>query len=460
MNRFNPKQVALWSGGVWQATKMPESITGFCFDARKIKADECFVALSCGARDGHEFVQQALDNGAGSLLLERPQAVELPQLMVNDSLIAMGAIASGVRGQFSGTVVGITGSCGKTSTKEMLRLLLGKTQTHATPGNWNNLIGVPMTLFGLDNDLHRSAVIEAGINQPGEMSALGSIIQADLTIVTNIGPAHLELLGSLENIAAEKSFLTAKSKADAPVALPLGAAGYPAFYEYADRAIVLAAEDEVIDMTPMHIVRYDLEISGADFSKLLLRDGNTVQHFEIASLSRGICANAALAILAARYCGISDSDIKERLLEWSPALKRGRVEKCGKQTFYVDCYNANPASMVDAFAAFSRSISSEEPRCYVVGTMNELGENSADMHRETGSKIELRAGDKLFLVGPESLTRAFAEGTIKNGTNSGQIELVADVEMIKSTVANFSGNIFLKGSRSHQLEKILPEEIA
>ena len=370
MSQFKPEQIALWSDGTWKNAEMPGLIAGFCFDARRVKPGECFVALSCGVRDGHEFVRQALDNGAGSLLLERPQTVALPQLVVNNSLAAMGAIASTVRRQFSGPVVGITGSCGKTSTKDILRILLGEAQTHGTPGNWNNLIGVPMTLFDLDNDQHDFAVIEAGINQPGEMSALGSMIEADLAIITNIGPAHLELLGSLENIATEKSLLAANSKADAPVVMPGSVAQYPDFLKYANRAIIIAETDEAVDINPGHMVRYRLKVSGSGSSIVSLRDGATVQEFEIASPSQGICANAALAITAARYFGISDADIKKRLSVWSPASNRGRMEKCGHQTFYIDCYNANPASMVDAIAAFCRSTPFDEPRCYVLGTMN------------------------------------------------------------------------------------------
>ena len=459
MNQFNPKQVASWSNGVWQDAEVRELIAGFCFDARLIKPDECFVALSCGVRDGHEFVRQALDNGAGSLLLERSQAVALPQLVVNDSLIALGAIASGVRRQFSGPVVGITGSCGKTSTKEMVRMLLGETQTHATPGNWNNRIGVPMTLFGLDKNQHKFAVIEAGINQPGEMSVLGSIIEADLVVITNIGPAHLELLGSLENIAAEKSLLVAHSTADAPVVLPYSAAGYPAFSDYLERAIVIAGTEESVEMRSKHVVRYSLEVSGASSSILSLYDGATVQDFEVASPSQGICTNAALAITAARRFGVSDADIKKRLSAWSPASKRGRIEKRDKQTFYIDCYNANPASMGDALSAFCRSTPADQPCCYVIGTMNELGENSASMHRETGRKLELRRNDRVFFVGPETLTQAYTEGAAEMGMDPDKMESVTDAETIKSVVANFSGSIFLKGSRSHQLEKILPEAI-
>lgn len=459
MDQFKPEKIAACTNGVWQDAKTPDLIAGFCFDARIIKPGECFVALSGGARDGHEFVQQALENGAGSLLLERSQTVSLPQLIVEDSLAAMGAIASDVRRQFSGPVNGITGSCGKTSTKEMLRILLGEEQTHATPGNWNNLIGVPMTLFGLDKNQHAFAVIEAGINQPDEMSALGSIIVADLAIITNIGPAHLEMLGSVENVALEKSQLVKHSKADAPVVLPNSAFAYPAFSEYADRAIVLAEEGEAIHGKPRKVVRYVPEVSGSGSSKLSVREGAAGHEFEIASPSKGICTNAALAVTAARHWGVSDADIAKRLRTWSPASKRGRVGKHGSQTFYIDCYNANPSSMSDALAAFYRAMPSDQPRCYVMGTMNELGDNAVDMHRDIGRQIELRTSDRVLFVGPEPMTQAYADGAVEAGADAKKIESVTDAKAIQSIVANFSGNIFLKGSRSHQLEKILPEEL-
>jgi UDP-N-acetylmuramoyl-tripeptide--D-alanyl-D-alanine ligase len=183
MQQFDPVDLAAWTLGTWHEARRPDAISGFCFDARQLKPGECFVALSGGARDGHDFVAQAIELGASAFLVEHLQATDLPQLIVEDSLLAMGAIAGAVRRRFQNPVVGITGSCGKTSTKEMLRAVLGDACTHATAGNWNNRIGVPMTLFGLDAEKHDFAVIEAGINQPGEMIELGEMIQADLTII-------------------------------------------------------------------------------------------------------------------------------------------------------------------------------------------------------------------------------------------------------------------------------------
>ena len=152
MTRFDPKELKAWSNGIWLEGTEPRSVSGFCFDARRIRAGECFVALSGGERDGHDFVAQAVAGGASALLVEHPQNAPIPQLVVDDSLVAMGMIAANVRAKFTQPVIGITGSCGKTSTKEMLRVILDEARTHATAGNWNNRIGVPMTLFGLDED--------------------------------------------------------------------------------------------------------------------------------------------------------------------------------------------------------------------------------------------------------------------------------------------------------------------
>jgi UDP-N-acetylmuramoyl-tripeptide--D-alanyl-D-alanine ligase len=380
----------------------------------------------------------------------------LPQLVVADSLVAMGAIGAGLRKAFSNPVVGITGSCGKTSTKEMLRVLLGEKRTHATAGNWNNRIGVPMTLFGLDAYRHDFAVIEAGINQPEEMAALGSIIEADLAIITTIASAHLELLGSLERVAVEKSELVLRSRANAPVVLPNSVFQYPAFSRCAERAMVLAAEGEQVSPQPKRVIRYRLDVVGAGQSTLQLRDGATDERFQIASPSEGICLNAALAIVAARELGTSDAVIRDRLAAWEPSSTRGRIVTQDAQTFYIDCYNANPASMRDAIAAFGRAMPTEQARCYVLGAMNELGADAVALHREIGSQLGLRSEDRALFVGPDALTQAYYDGAMEAGFHSAQLTRAAEVENIKSVVADFDGALFLKGSRSYALEKLLP----
>ncbi len=457
MTRFDPQDLAAWSSGLWYAGRLPGEITGFCFDARQLKPGECFVALSGGARDGHDFVAQAAELGAGALLVEHPQTLSLPQLIVENSLDATGAIAAGVRRGFDAPVVGITGSCGKTSTKEMLRVLLGESRTHATAGNWNNRIGVPMTLFGLDSGQHAFAVIEAGINQPDEMAALGSMIDADLTVVTNIASAHLELLESVENVAAEKAQLALRAKPGSPVVLPSAAFRHAAFAALADRALVLAAEGERFSPEPQRVIHYRLDLSGAESSVLYLSDASEVS-FQVASPSAGICVNAALAIIAARELGVRDAEIRARIEAWRPSSTRGRIAQQGAQTFYIDCYNANPASMTDALAAFRRAMSSDQPRCYVLGAMNELGPAAVELHRDIGRQLQLRPGDRAIFVGPDALAGAYYAGALEAGVDAAQLQVVADVEKIKSIVADFAGALFLKGSRAYALEKLLPRE--
>lgn len=353
-------------------------------------------------------------------------------------------------------VIGITGSCGKTSTKEMLRLLLGEASTHATSGNWNNRIGVPMTLFDLDPPQHDFAVIEAGINQPGEMAMLGQMIHADLSILTNIGPAHLELLGSLDGIAEEKSKLASCAKPDAPLVLPLAALQYSPYAKMAKRCIALRFGEAEVPDGLGELVDCSIESSRDGTAYRLLIDGD---RYEVMSSSLGIAQNAALAIVAARRLGISSGLSAKRIAEWSPESTRGRIVSLDSAYFYIDCYNANPASMADAIKAFQKTAPADLPRCYVLGAMNELGVSSADYHLTVGAGLALRPQDMAVFVGPQGLTEAYLCGAKKSGAEQNQIECVQNTKEAESIVAEFKGALFLKGSRSYQLESLLSESI-
>ena len=446
MDKFSPTDLANWTGGAWRDSRVAEGIGGFCFDARNLCKGDCFVALTHGNRDGHEFVGQAMAQGASAALVERPLDLSIPQLQVRDTLLAMEAIACAVRQRFDGSVVGITGSCGKTSTKEMLRLLLGDRCCHATAGNWNNRVGVPMTLYGLGAQDY--AVIETGINEPDEMVHLGRMIAANLVLVTNVGAAHLEKLQSLERIAAEKSELMGQASPDARLLLPAATFKFAAFQRFASQAIVLAEVEETVDgPEPREVVRYERTSEG-------IRILGT--NFTVHSASAGIRCNAALAILAAQQLGIGIEDIRERLGLWEPEASRGRVVAGSGQTFYIDCYNANPDSMLDALAAFQRSVPVSQSRGYVLGAMNELGDTAVDLHRKVGQAIQLREEDRVWLVGPESLTAAYCDGL---PVVDRRVLAVDSIEKIKSEVAEFHGALFLKGSRSYALEQLLPNTL-
>jgi UDP-N-acetylmuramoyl-tripeptide--D-alanyl-D-alanine ligase len=455
MTSFDPREIANWTGGSWLGSLCGE-IKGFCFDARRIQSGECFVALSGGSRDGHDFVGQAEAGGATALMVERQVDSSLPQLMVADCLLALGKLGAGVRAGYTKPVVGITGSCGKTSTKEMLRLLLGEDECHATAGNWNNRIGVPMTLLGLEPKSHNFAVIEAGINQPQEMQLLGEMIRADLTILTNIGPAHLELLGSLENIAVEKSQVACEGVMDSPIILPAEALMYPAFAELSERAVVLLPQGASEPALPLRdLIHYGVEASDCGQSHLLQVSG---QSYQIQCASRGMAVNAALAITAALRLGVSSKEIRPRIEAWRPGSDRGRFEILGFQAFYVDCYNANPASMKDALQAFIRIVPKNTAKLFVLGAMNELGDFAEEAHQQTGQRLKLGPRDLAYFIGPDPLTAAYRKGALANFAQEKQVRCVDNTEGLKSIVADFEGAIFLKGSRSYCLEQLLPDK--
>jgi UDP-N-acetylmuramoyl-tripeptide--D-alanyl-D-alanine ligase len=309
-----------------------------------------------------------------------------------------------------------------------------------------------MTLFGLDQSQQDFAVIEAGISQPGEMRQLSEMIQADLNVLTNIGAAHLELLGSLDNIAAEKSLLAQHATADSSIILPADALRYPAYAKLAERAIIILPEGAPAPKLPVRqIVRYQIV-------------GQTVsiegQSYKIASPSRGIATNAVLAIVAAKQLGIAEGDIRERIEAWRPSGHRGCIETLAAQTFYIDCYNANPTSMADALEAFARSAPQDVAHYFILGAMNELGTTAASQHEAIGRMLPLRPQDRVVFIGPSELTQCYEVGAIAAGASAAQILSTEKIEKIKSTVVEFEGAIFLKGSRSYQLEQLLPKEIS
>jgi len=456
---FDPQALARWTDGHWTIEPRGEA-SGFAFDARRIRPGEVFFALPGSARDGHDFVGQAKQAGALGAIVERTVPVDIPQLVVADSLEAMAAIAAPHRRAFSAPVVGITGSSGKTSTKEMLLRILGPDRAHGTAGNWNNLIGVPMTLFGLDPRTHEFAVVEAGINRRGEMAKLGAMIAADLTILTQIGPAHLEELGSLEGVAREKAELARAAVPDSPVVLPAEALHYAPFAAMAGRAVAVAGPGGIPSRAPAALVRRTVRPAEPGWAVLTIEGDCLGGEFRLRSRSAGMASNAALAAVAAARLGVDADRIRRGLEAWLPEGSRGGIVREGGRTFYIDCYNANPSSMRDALTAFAASMPEEAARCYVLGAMNELGPEAARWHREVAAALPPRSGDRVCFVGPANMTEAYAEGAREAGWSAGAIERAEAADSLESLVAAFDGVIFLKGSRSFALERLVPSASA
>lgn len=438
---FTPEFIATAASGRW--TRPPGGaapVTGFTIDSRQLAPGQCFVALKTDKRDGHHFLPAAHAAGAAAAIVSAPDlSLSLPQLVVADPLVAFQQIAAAHRRAFSGPVVGVSGSAGKTSTKELLALLLSEApgDVLATEGNLNNHLGVPLTLLRLDPAKHRRAVIEAGIGGPGEMTTLAAMIEPDLAIITLVGPAHLEALGSLDGVAREKAQLPAGARPGARKLFPASCLAFSAFSELSTPALAL-------DPRVVH---------GADETRVAFVLDGLEHSFECRRVSDGMASNVALALAAALSLGVSPAAAQARLADWRPAALRGELRRDERgRWLYVDCYNANPASMHDALSVFAAVAPAGQPRLYVIGGMEELGAESVSYHRKFGAALAaaLRPGDAAVVLAAPASAEAIVSGAAHPA-----IAAVTDLETLRSRFEAFDGAVFMKGSRRYRLESVL-----
>jgi UDP-N-acetylmuramoyl-tripeptide--D-alanyl-D-alanine ligase len=424
-------------------------VAGFGIDTRALRAGEMFVAVRTERRDGHDFLAAPRAGGAAGALVGRPVADPLPQLVVADPLIALRRVAARARAAFPGVVIGITGSVGKTSTKELLAALLGA-EAFATEANLNT-IGVPLMLLRADPARHRYAVIEAGMSLPGELGVSAEVLRPDIAIVTAVAPVHLEGVGSLAGIAREKAALVGALAPGGQAVLPVALLAWPDFAAYADRSVAVAFGDEPLPaVAPARLVRAAFGVA-ADGGRTLVLDGET---FPLGPLSDGLARNAALAVVAAQLAGRTSAELIAALAAWAPPAGRGSVHVDGARTFTVDCYNSSPASLLDAAQAFDRrSRASAEPRLFVLGGMAELGPTSARLHRDCGAQLPLRPDDRVVVFGGDAA--AFLQGVAHPEAGF----VAATIEEAAARVAAHRGHVFLKGSRSFALERCLPPNL-
>ncbi len=460
MLRFDPDNLAQWGKGRWEI-RPQEQISGFSIDTRNLGHGELFIAIK-DKRDGHEFMQQAKNAGAAGALVSRwVSEVDFPQLKTADSLFSLQEIARNYRNQFNGAVVGVTGSCGKTSTKEILKILLGEDHTLSTRGNLNNHLGVPLTLLEIDPEIHRYAVVEAGINQPGEMEQLANMINPDYAIVTLVGESHLEGLGSVQKVAEEKAKIFNAPGNDAKIFFPQGCLAFSPFKEKSMAGrdyVVLKAGDasgqKIGEKEAYFDFRTETKTNGGPSTLRLWRHGSPFISISMPFISWGMASNMALAVLVANDMGVNEQDLFERLPQYRPSTLRGKTLQGRGNTYYVDCYNANPNSMMDSIQFFTNSNQSKN-KLYVLGGMDELGEKGEELHRKVGKSLKLGNGDLVILIGRKA--RWMAEGILESQAVESQVIVIEEKESAVPIVEDFQGAIFFKGSRSHQLESLVPE---
>jgi UDP-N-acetylmuramoyl-tripeptide--D-alanyl-D-alanine ligase len=455
MPSFDPDDLATWTGGRWSGRPASAPI-GFSIDSRRVSPGQAFVALRTERRDGHDFLRSALDAGASSAIVSRADpGVALAQLVVRDPLSALQSVAREHRGKFRGMVAGITGSAGKTSTKELLATILGGEagDVLSTEGNLNNQIGVALTLTRIDPARHRYAVIEAGISAPDEMRTLAAMIEPDLVIVTLVGPAHLADLGSLERVAEEKAALAGPMRKGGVCIFPVSCEEYPAFRSIGRaRSLVVEPSPKLGgDWHSEGRARFSVDQSAGATTVTVSIGPPPPITAALPRVTDGMAQNAALAVCAAIQLGVDRKQVAARLLSWRPPHLRGEWTISEGRRLYLDCYNANPVSMADALATFSAVAPREEPRLFVIGSMEELGSGAARYHVELGRSLALRENDHLVAIG--ALGGAVRQGAMDAGADSRQIQVADSIDPLAAAVAAFHGSVFVKGSRKHGLER-------
>lgn len=388
--------------------------SGISTDSRAIAGGELYVAIVGERFDGHDFVADALARGASAAVVSRhsPGAPDARLYPVDDTLVALGALAAHRRRALAAPVVAITGSSGKTTTKEMAAAALGATRrVHATAGNLNNRIGMPLTLLSAPSDAE-AIVLELGTNEPGEIRALAQVATPDIGVVTTVGESHLEKLGSVEGVLDEKLDLLRNLAeggrclvGDQPEALVERARALcpgvrvAGWSERADPD--LRPGEAGVDV----FGSYEFQWRGCRISAPMA--------------GRHAVSNALIALAIADLLGVEPADAARGLAGFRPGSMRGEVRSVGGLTVIVDCYNANPQSVRASLDVLEEQGSAAR-RVAVLGTMLELGETSEALHREVlrdalARDIDLIVATGVFGVVAQKLTERDPERLIYAG---------------------------------------------
>ena len=450
---MNPEilQKILESEMVSESFEAIPEFTGLSIDSRTIEPGNIFFAIIGDKNDGHDYIDGAFRQGASAAIVSRSRLDRFtkgkigPLFVVDDTHEALLDLAGYIRRRSDARFAAITGSNGKTTTKEMLYAIANVNhQAFRTPGNLNNLFGLPISLGKMPEV--EFAIFELGISIPGEMTRLSAIIKPELAVITNIGPAHLETLKTIDNVIKAKFELIDR--------LPVGA------------AVVLNADDPHI---MAEAARRNLDFVGFGINHDCdFRAGNINSHGEkgtsfevnghpvtLPTFGGVNVYNALAAIAAASTWGCSPEEWRTGLAAFRPVEMRLSLEHEAGLHFLVDCYNANPESVkaalecLNTFEVSGRTIA-------VLGDMLELGEESARLHFETGREVAMAGVDFLFCLGPESI--GMTEGAREAGMTEETVFHFADHQELLDRLLSLIARedlILLKGSRGMELEKIM-----
>ena len=410
-------------------------------DTRTIEPGDLFVALAGERFDAHDFLAEAVAKGASGLVVsnaESARALGVPTYVVPDTLVALGALAAYRRRAWNKPVVGVVGTNGKTSTKELLRAALGSVlDVHATTGNLNNLVGVPLTLLALRDEAD-VAIVEMGTNQPGEVPRLRAIVEPNVTVVTSVAEEHLEGLGDLAGVLREE----------------LSAA------EGVAVAVVPASQPEVVDAArtrARRVVAAGLDAGDVRAEEWKVNsDGSgrlRVSGVDVQVPLRGVhnLRNAMLALAVARELGVSIEDAARGIAAMAPPPMRANVDQIGSATLINDAYNSNPGSARAAIELLCHAGAGRQ-RVAVLATMLELGPQTPRLHDEVARHALDCGVDVIGAIGE------FAAALERIAPADARVVAADDVDTLWQRLSSRlspDAVILLKGSRGMRLERLV-----
>jgi len=437
------------TGGHLVQGEAASPLAGVSTDSRTLRAGELFVALRGENFDGHDYVTAALKASAAAALVSgRPPdlGTDRPVVLVDDTVAAYGAVAAWWRARTSVRVVGVTGSNGKTTTKDMIaQLLEGIGPTLRTEENHNNHIGVPETLLRI-RPHHRFAVVEMGTNHPGELGPLARLVRPHVAVITNVGPTHLEGFASPQGVAEEKGHLLDFLAPDGLAVLHADDPWSGGLSErYQGRRTTFGLSPDA---------QWRAESVRSDGERLEFELARHGQAFSIPVVGKYQVSNCLAAIAVAHELGLSVRDAARRFKTFVAPKWRMSVHQVGGMTLVLDCYNANPASMRAALEELA-SRAAAGRRVAVLGDMLELGRASEAAHRDLGRLVASAGLELLCAVGEHSMLLAHA--ALRRGMPARRVFWTSDKAVAAGWVCERllpSDTVLFKASRGMRLEEV------
>ena len=453
MKRLTLGAIADFSGGAITRGKLTDTVSSLTTDTRSMVGGELYVALKGENFDGHDYVQQAAGKGAAAVLVSRvPEggvARSCAVINVDDTLRALQSLARRYRLHLGLTVVGITGSNGKTSTKDFVAAVLSQEfEVSKTQGNLNNHIGLPLSILAAD-ERHECGVWEMGMSNPGEIEKLAAIGQPDIGVITNIGVAHLEHMGTRDAIALEKGML-------AEMIGERGLVVLPAEDDYADSITArTAARVVTVGFEKGDIRAEDVRFSGEQSTFTIVAPEGEKVAASIGVPGRHMVANALLAAAVGLHFGLELEQIASGLARAELTGGRLQSRRIGGVDFVDDSYNANPDSMRAAVQTLV-GMACGGRRFAVLGGMAELGEAAVDEHRKLGTETAAAGVDFILSVGDSAIeiTRGLNGDC---GADSRHFQRQEECAAFLKECAGDGDLVLVKGSRSASMERVLTE---